>query len=188
MWVNRLVIIHGPITKRTQLVFDARLHRSGATIDSRASHTFFYDRDLLTNYEKMEHEEVEGPATKSTVLGYGPVEVPLPGGKMVAAYHVPDFTTVSSLTDLVDITFSRNFKYCKGCFMFEPGTKNIVFETVVRDGLYRMTLQNFRAMSASKVPTDKEISESKQRHAKTGHISTDRYITLKEQDPSIKKF
>lgn len=138
----------------------------------------------------MEHEEVEGPAAKSSVIGHGEMEIPLLSGKMTKAYHVPDFKThilpVSSLNDFVDVLFSRSLKSFIGCFILEPGTRNIVYETSVSDGLYRMLLRNLRAMNVSRTPSDKEVSEEKHWYEKTGHIKTERYIKLMKEDPSSK--
>lgn len=118
-----------------------------ALIDSGATHNFCHDRHLFKNYKTMEHEEVEGPAGKSSVIRFGDIEIELLGGKRVKAYHVPDFTThilvVSSLTNFVDVLFSKSLKRFKGCFKFEPGTRNIIYETPVKDDLYRMKLNSF---------------------------------------------
>lgn len=163
--------------------------KNEALIDSGATDNFFYDKELFFNYETMEKEIVEGPAGESNVIGRGEVAIPLLGGRLVAAYHVPNFNShilaVPYLSDFVDITFSRNIKPFNGCFMFRPGTRDIVFETPIKDGLYRMSLPDRRKMKSLKASVSEDVSEAKLWHDKVGHISTERYLALMREDPTV---
>lgn len=177
---------------RSKVATKGKNKKSEALIDSGATQNFLYDRELFVNYEEMVHENEEGPAGQSLVIGKGEVEIPLFGGNLVDACHVPDFNchilAVASLVELVDVTFSCSIKPFNVYFMFETETKKITFETHINNGLYRMLLQGNRRIKTINASTYEDISEAKKWHERLGHISTERYIALAEQDPTVKKF
>ncbi len=63
-----------------------------ALIDSGATHNFFYDKAIFTNYEPMANESVAAAFGTTHILVQGLVWIPLLGGMLVLAYHAPQFS------------------------------------------------------------------------------------------------
>ena len=108
----------------------------------------------------------------------------------MVAYHAPRFNNnilaVSELSTHVDVLFSDVYRPFKGCFMFQPGSRTILFETTCSYGLYKMPLSNtgasrskrresFSLAVAARVP---QHQDAKMWHDKTGHPSAGRYLQL----------
>lgn len=70
----------------------------------------------------------------------------------------------SYLNEFIDIMLSRNIKPFNECFMFQLGTRHIVFEAFVKDGLYCMSLYSRRKIKSLKVGEGEDISEAKRWH------------------------
>lgn len=81
---------HGPNPAgfRLQVSAVGAKKRSEALIDSGGTQNFFYDNELFTNYESMQHEKVYGPTGQSIVIGFGEVAIPLRRGKEIKEFHV----------------------------------------------------------------------------------------------------
>ncbi len=162
-----------------------------ALIDSGATHHFCFDRELFTNYEVISPKTVESATGPSKVIGVGNILIPIYVGRIARAYHAPDFEThilsVSQLDEHVDIKFKRRSQ-SRSCLIFKPGADILVFERRNQDGLYKMKIANPQKMRTFANQLEVNPTKAKNWHDKSGHLSTDRYLKLRNFEESILKF
>lgn len=165
-------------------------------IDSGGTHNFVFDRSLFIEYEKIAKETVAAAfGTPSFIIGKGSVSIPIEGGRIIEAYHAPQFhshiLSVSQAATKMNLrsVFGLDYRGYNGNrgFLIDQTNDQIVYQTPCRDGLYSIDLVN-KAASTSKISEASNTRQALEWHSKTGHPSADRYYKLSKENPSVQKF
>ena len=171
-----------------------------ALIESGGTHNFFYSNSSFVEFEALENETVQAASSSTDLIRKGHVWVPLKGGIQIVACHAPRFNNnilaVSELSTHVDVLFSDVCRPFKRCFMFQPGSRTILFETTCSNGLYKMLLSNtgdsrsklresFSVAVAAGLP---QHQDAKMWHDKTGHPSAGRYLQITKFVKNVSSF
>jgi len=125
-------------------------------------------------------------------VGRGEAWIPLNGGIWVEAYHDPGFSTnilsVGLLGRQFIISFTRSIKDYNGCFIIMPKTNQIIWDTPIKEGLYRIQLSSSTQVAMSTSRNSTAADEALHWHSVVGHPSAVRYQTLSRMLQSVPQF
>lgn len=162
-------------------------------IGSGATHHFFYERRYFESYVEIGDAEVEIASSSPRLVGKGIVTLPIENGIKVTEYHAPEFEAnivcPRLLSQTYDISSSEFFKPYNACFLFKPGTHDIVAEYPLKDMMYpiNMTPHTCEVKDLSSKMNTK-CNDVDLWHRKVGHPHPERYIVCSRMFADVPSF